>query len=321
MKFDYVIGNPPYQQTVKEATSGNNANTVDVFQYFQKSALELSNANCLIYPAKELQRGKMNLMDKRLIRVRIYNGSNKETEKNIPGEPSVFGDAVRRIPGDVGIFLWNKKKTTERINYQDINIERTENIMPIRKEFFSLANGLKDYAGKAKDYSIRKCCESNFVEKNKKSVLSVNVDRDKIAPKGYTKVLTNDKGGSGGKAKWFYIKTEDLDYIQPNVFKVVISSAFPNEAFKNSNNIEILMKDEMFGRTKRCLYYTNDYQDAKNYIRFLKTQFVKNIVDMTPYKFLYYLPEFTDLRSKLNWDCSIEELDTQLNKLFIKEME
>lgn len=316
MKFDYIIGNPPYQQTIKEATNGNNANTVDVFQYFQKAALEIADCNCLIYPAKELQRGKMDLTDEKLVRVRIYNGSNKESEKNIPGEPAVFGDSVRRIPGDVGVFLWDKNHPTKKVNYQDTIIDRTNQIMPIRKEFFDLAIALKDYAGKAKDYNIRKCCESYFVEKNPNSVLSEVSDRNAKVPAGYTKVITNNKAGSGGKAKWYYIKTADLDYVQPEVFKVVISSAFPNEAFKNPDNVEILYTNEMFGRTKKCIYFTDDYNDAQNYIKFLHTNFVKTIVEMTPYKFLYYLPEFTEINNKVNWDTSIADIDSQLNELF-----
>ena len=126
--------------------------------------------------------------------------------------------------------------------------------MPVQKGFFTIVQKLSAYSGIAKkDYSIRKCCESNFVESNPSKVLSEVEDRSAVVPKGYTKVVTNNKSGSGGKAHWYYIKTDSLDYIQPNVYKVVISSAFPNEAFKNPQSIEILTPEEMFGRTKLCL--------------------------------------------------------------------
>src|SRR5699024_97880 len=57
MKFDVAIGNPTYQETVREATTGNNANTVDVFKCFQELSSRISKVNSLIYPAKEYQRG------------------------------------------------------------------------------------------------------------------------------------------------------------------------------------------------------------------------------------------------------------------------
>lgn len=104
-------------------------------------------------------------MDPRLVKVRVYNGSNKETEKNIPDESSVFGDAVRRIPGDVGVFLWDIENRKQTVNYQGIDIKRTNKIMPVRKEFISLAIKLEKYANTYKIGTIKKCCESNFVEK------------------------------------------------------------------------------------------------------------------------------------------------------------
>ena len=315
MEFDAIVGNPPYQETVKMATTGNNANTVDIYPYFRNIALSLCNVVSLIYPAKELQRGIANTLDKSLIRVRIYNGSDKEGEKNIPGEPAVFGGAVRRIPGDVGIFLWDKSNPKEKINYQDITIDRTDKILPVRKDFFGLAKRLYKYADKSGNYNIRKCCESNFVENNPNSVYSVIKDRKDDVPKGYTKVITNDKAGSGGKAKWYYIKTTDLDFIQPKVFKVVISSAFPNEAFKNPNNLEILNNDEMFGRTKKCIYYSKNLEDVKNYIKYMSTNFVKIVAQMTPYSFMYYLPDFNMIKNDIDWSKTISEIDNQLYRI------
>ena len=316
MKFNSVVGNPPYQSIVRMATTGNNNNTIDIYPYFRDAALKISNIVSLIYPAKELQRGSTNLLDKSLVKVRIFNGSSKESEKNIPGEPSVFGDAVRRIPGDVGVYLWNKTNPTETIVYQDTVIKRTDRVMPIRKELFTISNKLKDCISSKNDYSIRKCCESYFVEKNPGSVLSEVSDRSKNTPAGYTKVITNDKAGSGGKAKWYYIKTADLDYVQPNKYKVIISSAFPNEAFNNPKSLEIIDKDEMFGRTKMCVYYSDNKDDAVNFKKYLGTKFVRLIVMMTPYKFLYYLPNFDLIKNEIDWNKSIEEIDSQLFTMY-----
>lgn len=314
MKFDFCIGNPPYQSTVREASEGNNKNTIDVFPFFQEAALKISRVNCLIYPAKEYQRGKKNLMDQRLIKLRIYNGSAKDTEKSIPGEDSVFGNSVRRIPGDVGVFYWDTEKTSNKINYQDMELDRTEIILPVRKDLISLAFKLSRFADTFQFSSILKVCESNFVQYHPESVLGEVKNRKDLVPKGYTKVLTNDKAGSGGKAKWYYIKTSSLASIQPKRYKVITSSAYPNEAFKNQNNIEIINKDEMFGRSKMAIYDSDNYDKVCSFRKFLQTRFVKVVVMMTPFKFLYYLPDFDTIYDEIDWKADLDNIDYQLYK-------
>ncbi len=313
VKFDAVVGNPPYQETVKIATKGNNDNTINLYNHFKNLSRKISNIVSLIYPAKEYQRGIENFLDKELIKINIYNGSNKGSEKNIPGEEDIFGNAVRRILGDVGVYLWDKNKPTEKIIYQNCLIDRTDRIMPVRKEFFSIAEKLKNITNSNKKYFIKKCCESNFVENNPDMILSQVTDRNAHVPHGYTKVITNNKAGSGGKAYWYYIKTKSLEYLQPEVYKVVISSAYPNEAFRNPNNIMLLSKEEMFGRTKLCLYYSDNLTDALNYILYMKTHFVRLISELTPYKFMYYLPDFNSIKNNIDWSKSITNLDQEAN--------
>ncbi len=316
MKFDAVVGNPPYQKTIKEATDGNNNNTVDIYPLFQDIALKLGVRSCLIYPAKDFQRGAKNILDKHLVRLRIYNGSSRQTEKHIPNEDSVFGTAVRRIPGDVGVVLYDNSISSDKIIYQDIEIERTDKVLPVITGFISMALKLSNYADSFRFSDVRKVCESNFVQYNPKSVLNAEVDRKSLAPIGYTKVLTNDKAGSGGKAKWFYILTKDLDRAPSNNYKVIITSAYPNESFNNSNNIEVLDRDEAFGRTKLAIYDSDDKNRALCCKKYLSTDFAKGIVLMTPYKFLYYLPDFDTIYDDIDWTKSIEDIDHQLYKKY-----
>lgn len=322
VKFGAVVGNPPYQITIKKATKGNNAMTRDIYNEFKNLSLLLSTSSVLLYPAKEYQRGTKKLNDDNLKYLRIYNGSNKNGEKNIPNEPSIFGDSVRRIPGDVGIFYWEKNYNSNYIEYQNMKIEKTDKILPVRREFVNLAYKLKENAGTFRMGKIRKACESSFVENNPEYVLGEVQNRKDKVPKGYSKVLTNNVAGSGGKAHWYYIKTDKLDFIQPNVYKVVIGSAYPNESLKNLKNIEILDKNEMFGRTKVSIYSSKSIDDVKNFILFLNTSFGKAVTHMTPLKVFYYMPDFDKLKNFIDWTKSINEIDEQLfNKYNLTEDE
>ena len=331
IKFEAVVGNPPYQMTIKEATKGNNKNTTDIYQIFQNNALRLSDITCMIYPAKEYQRGKLNTSNKNLLYLRIYNGSNRNGEKHIPNEDSIFGDAVRRIPGDVGIYYFNKKISTDKIIYQDTEIERSDKILPVIKELLSVAIKLRIHADSFSFSKIRKVCESNFVQHNKSAVM-LCYDRGKMSPKGYAKVITNDKEGSGGTARWYYIKTEALDR-QPvcDRYKIVIGSARPNESFSNPKNIEILDKDESFGRTKVCIFDTDNFEKAYVCKKYFMSKFAQCINLMTPDSFLYYLPNidlvYDGIKNKSlsnidevaneKYDCStINEVDAELYEQF-----
>lgn len=316
VKFDAIVGNPPYQETVREASEGNNKNTVDIFNNFQDIALRLSDETCMIYPAKDFQRGKKSLLDKRIVSLRIYNGSSRQGEKHIPDEPSVFGDAVRRIPGDVGVVYYNNNNDTEKVYYQNTLIHRTDKILPVRKDLLSIAEKLMPWADSFNFSKIGKVCESNFVQYHKNSVLNKEVIRKGTTPNGYVKVLTNDKAGSGGKAKWFYIKKIDLDRQQPEKNKIVITSAYPNEAFDNPKNFEILQSDEFFGRSKLAIYDNDSLQKVKDCLKYLTTKFARIINLMTPYSFLYYLPDFDTIYESIDWTKSIAEIDKQLYKKY-----
>lgn len=322
MKFDFVIGNPPYQVTVKEASEGNNKNTVDVYDAVQSAAKRVARKTCLIYPAKDYQRGKKNLMDKHLLSLRIYNGSSRQTEKHIPYESAVFGDLIRRIPGDVGIVYFDMEKETDQVMYQEKMIERSDKILPVRMDFFPIANKLRNVAGTFHFSEIGKVCESNFVQYHSDSVLKIDVDRSKPTPDGYVKVITNDKAGSGGKAKWYYLKEKDLDRKQPKRYKVIITSAYPNESFGNSKNIEILHDDEFFGRSKMAIYDNQSLQKVESCYKYLQTKFAKFVNLMTPYKFLYYLPDFEAIYSDVDWSKTIAQIDDCLfNKYEFTESE
>lgn len=85
-----------------------------------------------------------------------------------------------------------------------------------------------------------------------------------------------------------------------------------NQLEGSLHNVEVIGKDEMFGRTKMCIYYSNNKQDVLNFKKYSLTKFFKDIVEMIPQEFLYYLPNFDEIKRDINWDVDINEIEMQL---------
>lgn len=54
MKFDYVIGNPPYQLSYGDSESGNKTYAPPIYHAFMDAAFEISDRTELITPARFL---------------------------------------------------------------------------------------------------------------------------------------------------------------------------------------------------------------------------------------------------------------------------
>ena len=116
MKFDFVIGNPPYQEeTVQEISKTNGqAPRKNIFHYYQIGADKVAGeATVLIYPAgrwihrsgKGMEEfGLQQINDPRLKKVVFY-----------PDSSEVFSGVA--IADGVGIVIKEMKKTTPGFEY------------------------------------------------------------------------------------------------------------------------------------------------------------------------------------------------------------
>lgn len=80
----------------------------------------------------------------------------------------------------------------------------------------------------------------------------------------------------------------------------------------NPDNVELLNDDEFFGRTKLAIYDDINMKKVQCCKKYLSTKFARIICLMTPYSFLYYLPNFNDIYNDIDWTKSIEDIDNQL---------
>ena len=291
MKFDFCIGNPPYQEEAESQSKTNNQKPrKNIFHYFQIQADKIAEeGSVMIYPGgrwiqqsgkglKEFGHNQIN--DKTLSSVVLYADSKE-----------VFGSAADLADG-VSIVVKNKKKTNEGFNYKYINhneIAETQldfpgdGIIPLdpRDKIISdkIISGVKKHDLSLLNNRILPrslfSIESDFVENNpSKAELyneSSSYDWNKVV-----KVLTNDKAGKAGRAKWFVIdKSEIKTGIQfLDKWKVIVSSANAGGQ-KRDNQLEIADNHSAFGRARVALGSFETKSEAENFYKYAKSTVIK----------------------------------------------
>lgn len=185
MKWDFAIGNPPYQQETENTSLTNGQlRSKSVFHFFQIEADKIAReSTVLIYPAgRWIQRsgkgmasfGLEQINDHRLSKVYFY-----------PDSKEVFSSAA--IADGISVVVKDMNKTSSGFDYiyckngkeNGVNIENPgENIIPLNPKDISIVRKLESYIKQESLHPIHDRIlpqklfgiESDFVEKNSKSV-------------------------------------------------------------------------------------------------------------------------------------------------------
>lgn len=345
MKFDFCIGNPPFQETKSKTETQTQANSNWIYQFFQFEADKISNCSCLIYPfggwfdapLRLNGLGNKILTDKRTVMVRAYEGTtDKRAWYRQDKQPNpVFGSNVNLSAG-VSIVLRNSKENdsflySNRI-YSDeevsVPFEEIENITP-NPVFVGINNKL---VGPKLNNRIKKGIfeiESDFVEKNPNKVSFNKGDWENPI-----QLLTNDKSGSSGRATLYWTDTKHIpkgqEYI--NLYKVIMASAYPKKTLVSGvfslqnvkkrieELIEVMTPNSAFGRSRLALFMSNNKSECDNFIKYTKTDFFAGLVLQEPNRsssFGYVIPDqnFSD-NSDIDWSKNVEDISKQLYKKY-----
>lgn len=65
-----------------------------------------------------------------------------------------------------------------------------------------------------------------------------------------------------------------------------------------------------------AIYDNDSLQKVKDCLKYLTTKFARIINWMTPYSFLYYLPDFDTIYKSIDWTKPIDDIDKQLYKKY-----
>lgn len=342
MKFTAVIGNPPYQEIVGKSDTQTQGNSNWIYHHFQNSADIIGNYTCLIYPFggwfDSPERlggfGKKILSDCHTLSIQAYEGtSDKRAWYRNDKEPEpIFGSGANLSAGVSVVLRDNTKEYVSFVYsnrmYSDkkviVDFKNWQSLAPNPTfvQWGKLSNGPKLKRRIKKGiFDI----ESNFVEKNKSKVSFKESDW-----KNPIKLLTNDKSGSAGRAKMYWTDRSIIGKGQQYIdkYKVVVTSAYPKKTFVSGKPtiehvkvrakelIEILPKGSAFGRSKLCLFMSENDRDCKNFIKYTQTNLFAFLLLQEPnrrstFGDVILDQDFSD-KSDIDWSKSIPEINRQL---------
>ena len=317
MKFDFVIGNPPYQQE----SNGANESDTPLYHYFYDSALAVTDKVELVTPARFLfdAGGTPNTWNHKML-----NSKHFKVLHYYQQSAQVFPNTD--IKGGVAISYYDVKGTFEPIvlfsQYPEIGTI-FKKVRMISKDVLSsiITNrGLYRYS------------QSAYTEHP--DVLQRTADA-RIAPSSfermpelfmYEKPNGNDKYvriyglGNGGRVfKWFkdkYIKpTENI-----SKYKVVVPKANGSGTFGEVITNPVILEPQIgFTETFISIGETDNEAEAKAILAYVKTKFARamlSILKVTQnnakptWKYVP-LQDFTS-SSDIDWTKSVHEIDLQL---------
>lgn len=355
LKFEAVVGNPPYQSEAKKnsETNGQNPRT-NIFQHFQIQAEKTAEKySVLIFPGirwihqsgKGLKEfGKQLINSKKLKKVIFY-----------PKSRDVFD--CTDISDGVSIVVIDKAKNLPNFEYEYVTSENKlsltqtnpgNDLLLINPQDLSVANKIKHFVSSYNLSFLHESIlsrslfgiESDFIENNS-AVARKYVDGELLGT-NEIKVLTNDKAGPAGRSGWFVINkdliTSNPKYIDE--WQVVVSSAHPGGQEGRDNQISIIDNHSAFGRARVALKSFKTEQEAQNFFKYVNcplvkyafllsheslsslAKFVPDLMDYTNNNAIIDLSKTTvEINRQLYHKCNLTEEEISFIESMIKPME
>lgn len=324
MKFNAVVGNPPYQYT---GGSGG-TNDAPIFQHFCKIANKLTNQYIsLIIPSRWFTAGRENLIGE--FRKEMLNNGHIQRMFVFTNSTELFSNV--EIKGGLCYYLENLKYNG-KCNYKLIRdgFEQEESIFLNKFDILirePILSGIVDRVEK-KRIENNVLSVENIVSANTPFGIPTNPRKSKnnffnVVPSISDSHNTLLFHIENNKRKIEYVKKEEIiknskDINKPKVF--IPDGYGAGETFPH----QILGVPEFAPENSVCsqsyLYSAFETSiEAKNFIRYIKTKFFRSLVSASkitqsaPSKVYRFVPlEKLDSSSDIDWSKSIAEIDQQL---------
>lgn len=342
MKFDYIIGNPPYQ----DSTSTNNRDSA-VYPYFYDAAKKLAHSYELISPARFLFNTGLTSKDwnKKMltdphIDVTYYEADSSKvfSQTDIKGGVAIVYRDDKKEFGQIGTFIPNEKLRSISKHFNRSKKGFASIVFSGRSDMKFTDEFIQDFPQSVTD-RIASINEKSKVKVNK---LSPNeeyelksstfavlpyafLEKEPENSEQYYKILGLNKG----KREYRWISKKYLIPRYPeknniNWYKVLLPES--NGAGKLGETLStplIAYPGESSTPTFISIGQFETEQEAENALKYIKTKLVRALLAIckktqhNPASVWLYVPlqDFTS-NSDIDWSKSIPEIDQQLYKKY-----
>ena len=324
MKFDVVIGNPPYQ----EEGNGDDSSSKPIYNYFMSEAYKFADKVCFITPARFLfnagktpKKWNAKMLNDKHLKVAYYeqDSSNVFPNTDIKGGVAITYRDTQKNFGKIGTFT-HFKELNDIIH--KVNVEEYNSLSSIyhSTDSYHFTDALH------KDYPDAKSKMSKGHEYDVKSSMFVRFGEIGI----FTKEKKKDDdikfiGVIKNVRKWRYINQE---YIKehPNLrkFKVMLPGSNGSGAIGEVLSTP-LVGEPLVGHTQTFISFGafDNREEAENLLKYIKTKFARTMlgtlkITQSNKKDTWRnvpLQNFTN-NSDIDWSQSIAQIDWQLYKKY-----
>ena len=321
MKFDTVVGNPPYQEE-----NANNGRKQPVYNLFMDASFKLSKIVSLITPGRFLFNAGETPKDwnNKLLNDKHFSVLNYWSKSS-----DIFPTV--EIKGGVAVTLRNQNKIFEKISiftvYNELNkilqkVNQFENVN-MRMDSIVSSQGVCRFTSELfSDYpQIEKLAGEGTGDK----ILSKVVEAGTIVflPEKFSDSIQIIAKGKTERIIRFIHKK----YIQENTFidsyKVLVPESNGNGAFEVFSSPEISKPQEAFSDTFLAIGAFSTQEEAEACLKYIKTKFARvmlgvlKVTQHNPKSTWKYVPlqDFTP-NSDIDWNKPIADIDRQLYKKY-----
>ena len=341
MKFDFCIGNPPYQ----ESQDSNNKSDA-VYPYFYDAAEDIADRYLMISPGRFLFNAgltskdwnKKMLSDEHLQVKEYYaNGADVFPNTDIKGGVVIVSRNVNKVCGPIGEFIPDENLRNLAKHF----VKDEQNNLP------SIMHGGRSDLKISKKYANE---HPEIYDARLKAIQSRNPKVVKLAPNEECEIKSSafdvlpflfevseptDKksyyrflGLSGGKREYRWIKREMLVPRSKDnnleFYKLLIPKASGNGRFGEVLSEPVIAyPGDSSTPTFISLGMLSSVIEAENAKKYIRTKLVRALLgilkitqDIVPSKWAYVpIQDFT-VNSDIDWSVSIHDIDKQLYKKY-----